>query len=406
MKTEEIRDAELREDPVPDEPVADAPDETPDRAGGLRWRLWSSRSRRTRILTVLVAALLVIGGAGTAWLYSGRAILGVHAGEAPLSFLPTWLPANVALAYGDRSVTVAELDEHVEMLRALYGVEAPSGKRMDAFRRDVAKSYAVSLVLDDASADRGIRVADKQARDTLSRFVSERLGAGPDAYAQFIGTLADTGTSERVVLEELKRRLAMTQLFDAVTRDIGAISDGAVRSAYAHRKDQLANPERRRISNIVVETEDDARQVLRDLSGKADFADIASRSSLDTSTRHKAGDLGTLGLDQLEKDYGATAFRAGEGELFGPVKTQHGWNVGRVEKVVPAEPAQFAEIKDDLKTQLRSEAALDRWRAWLRDTIADAGVRYAAEYRPADPSAPPDTSPVEPQAPAPGNGPR
>lgn len=402
MKTEEIRD-----EAALNEPVTEAPEKEPtDPSATTRRRWWSTRSRRIRIVTMVIAALFVIGGAGTAWLYSGRSILGVHAGEGPLSFLPTWLPDGVALEFGDRSVTVDELDQHVDMLRALYGVEPPTGKRTDAFRRDVAKSYAVSLVLDQAAADRGIRVADKRARDTLSRFVADRLGAGPDAYAQFIGTLADSGTSERVVLDELQRRLAMTQLFEAVTRDVGAVSDQDVRDAYAARKDQLATPERRRISNIVVETKDDARQVLRDVSGGTDFADAAARRSLDASTSGKGGDLGAVGRDQLEKDYGSDAFDAAAGEVFGPVKTQHGWNVGRVEKVLPAEPVEFAKIKDDLKTQLRSEAALERWRGWLREAIADAGVRYADDYRPADPDAPPNASPVEPPKPALGDRPR
>ncbi|MGH2601298.1 MAG: peptidylprolyl isomerase [Thermocrispum sp.] len=59
-------------------------------------------------------------------------------------------------------------------------------------------------------------------------------------------------------------------------------------------------------------------------------------------------DLGALSADQLEKEYAKAAFETGEGELFGPVKTQHGWNVGRVTKIIPGEPAKFDAVKDDL----------------------------------------------------------
>lgn len=391
-----ITEEEIKDGAEPAEPAEAEPGKPAGRLSGLRGRLWRAWSRRTRIVVAVVTALLLAGAAGTGWLSSGRSIAGLHAGEGVLSFLPAWLPDGVAFRYGDHDVPIEELDRHVQMLRALYGVQAPHGKRLDRFRRDVAKSYAVSLILDDAAADHDIQVADKQARDTLTRFVGERLGAGPDAYSRFIATLADSGTSERVVLEELKRRLAMTRLFDTVTRDVGEPSDQDVRAAFDARQDHLATPERRRISNIVVQTKDDAAQVLRELEGGASFADVAARSSLDGSTRDKGGDLGTLSRDELEPDFADAAFAADAGEPFGPVRTQHGWNVGKVARVVPGAPARFDAIKDELRQELASERALTEWRAWLRAAIADADVRYADDYRPADPAAPPDTSPTEP----------
>lgn len=379
--------SEVGEQTVEPEPeVAD-----PEREAGA-----AKRPRRRKVIAALLALLLACAGAFP-WLQSGRAILGTHAGEGILSFLPGWLPDDVAFRYGDREVTVDELDRHVELLRALYGVQPPKGdKRMAAFKRDVAKSYAVSLILDDAAQRRGIEVADKQARDTLSRFVTERLGPGPEAYRQFISTLTDSGTSERVVLAELKRRLAMTQLFETITGGIAEPSDEAVRQAFTAREKDLAQPETRRLSNIVVETKDDAEQVLRELSGGASFADLAARSSLDGSTRDKGGDLGALSADQLEESYADAAFAAREDELFGPVKNQHGWNVGQVTAITPSRPAEFAAVKDDLKQRLHAEAALTTWRSWLHDAIADAKVAYADEFRPADPDAPPKTSPVDP----------
>lgn len=399
---EEVRDvAENAEENGPDEVE---PEES--RLVRLRDKLWTSRSRRTRIGAAILVVLLVVGGIGTAWLHSGRSVFGVHAGEGPLSFLPEWLPEGVAFQYGDQAITVEALDKHAEMLKALYGVQPPKGSKMDNFRRDVAKSYAVSLILDQAAADRGIKVADKQARDTLSRFVGERLGSGPDAYSQFIGSLADTGTSEQTVLDELKRRLAMTQLFEKETADIKDASDADVQKAFAERKNELATPERRQLSNIVVETKADAEQVAAALQKGKSFASEAKSNSLDGSTRDKGGDIGTIGRADLEPEYGKAAFGADKGDVFGPVKTQHGWNVGKVDKVVPGQPAEFEKIKKDLKDQLRTEATVSQWRGWLGDAIADADVRYADEYRPADPDAPPEESPADPSQQVPGQGPR
>lgn len=372
--------SETKDDPV-------AAGENP--RGGLWTRLRSWVSGRTR--TVLVAVLVVVltATAGGAWLHSGRSVFGAHAGAGVLSFLPDWLPGDVAFRYGEREVGIDELDGHIAMLSALYGVRPPAPERMGEFKRDAAKSYAVSLVLDDAAESRGIQVADKQARDTLSRFVTERLGPGPEAYSRFIGTIADSGTSERVVLEELSRRLSMAELFDQVTKVVKVPNERQVREAYQARQAELGRPEMRRISNIVVATRADADRVAAELRAGGEFEQLARRDSMDGSTRDRGGDLGSLAREQLEPGYAGAAFSAGKGQTFGPVRTQHGWNVGIVRTIAEPKPADFDAVKEELTGQLHAEAALTEWRSWLRDAIADADVQYAEEYRPADPDAPP-----------------
>lgn len=363
-------------------------------------RRWLPRARRARIAAACVVALVLVSGTGLVWLQSGRSILGTHAGEGVLAFLPDWLPDDVAFRYPGRDVTVYELNQHVEMLRALYGIEPRAKAQLrDTFRRDAAKSYAVSLELDRAARDAGITIADKQARDALGKIVAEKLGEGPQAYPEFIRTLADKGTSEQVVLQEVKRRLAMGRLFNQVVADVGEVTDAQVEAAFEKRRGSLGTPQLRRIANIVVRTEDAAKSVVTDVRSGTAFADAARAHSLDASTKDDGGDLGELNKEQLEPGYGDAAFAAAKGAVFGPVRTQHGWNVGLVRAVIPSQPAEFAAVADDLRQALQDEAYLQRWRSWLKGMITSAGVRYAEEYRPADPDAPPDVTPDRPGAP-------
>ncbi|SNR82326.1 peptidyl-prolyl cis-trans isomerase C [Haloechinothrix alba] len=364
------------------------------RAGkSVRWP--RARGGRAAVAAALVVALLATGG--YFWLQSGRAVFGTYAGEGVLSFVPAWLPDDVAFRYGENLVTEEELDEHTDMLRSLYGISAPSdGEERQQFDKDVAKSYAVSLVLQRAAQQREISVPDKQARDTLTRFVSDRLGEGPEAYNQFIQSLSEQGTSEEVVLDELKRRLLIAELSDAVAGDVGKVTDQEVEKAFDERKEELGTPERRAISNIVVGTEDEAERVLEQVRSGTPFAEVAREVSLDGSTRDDGGDLGTVSERQLEESYAQVAFEAEQGELFGPVKNQHGWNVGRVDEIHSPEPAEFDEIKDQLAQQLRTEAALEKWRSWLGERIAEADIVYADEYRPEEPEALPTMPPTSP----------
>ncbi|HEY3469098.1 MAG TPA: peptidyl-prolyl cis-trans isomerase [Amycolatopsis sp.] len=346
------------------------------------------RGRRGRILTVLVLVVL-LGGTGLAW-WSARA---------------DDLPDDAVFAYGGRIETVAQLQERIQTLKALYGVQPPDAQdtaKSDAFRRDTAKAVAVGMVLDQAAHDRGIVIADKAARDVLTRFISQQIGEGPEARSKFVQALGTTGTSEDAVLEEIKRQLAVSQLFDSVTRG-SSVGDGEVTDAFAKRKAQLDTPERRQLGNIVVKTKEEADQALTDLKAGTPFETVVAQRSLDGATRDKGGDLGQVTAAQLEDGYAKAAFAAPVGGLFGPVQTAHGWNVGRVRQVLPPQPAVFDQVKDQLKQQLTLEKALATWRGWLGAQLANANVRYVDSYRPADPAAPPQEAPG--WSPAPGQVP-
>lgn len=369
---------------VPTERVVKATTALTRAPDAVRGRLAGAR-RRTRILlaAALVAVLAVLGG-GFAW------------------WQATALPDAAAFRIGDRVVTVDELDRQVDTLRALYGVQPPADPAAtDGFRRDAAKSYAVAIVLDDAALDQGVQIADKAARDVLDRFVAGQLGEGPDARRRFVEALGNAGTTEQAVLDEVKRQMSVAQLMDRVTTDV-SVSDEDVQREFDARRDQLATPEKRHLANIVVPDRQAADQAAARVRAGEPFAAVAQSVSLDQSTRDKGGDLGDVARSQLEQGYGDAAFGTAQGGVFGPVQTQHGWNVGTVLRVTASVPAQLDAIRDRFRASLEVERSTAQWRDWISQRITDADVDYADDYRPADPEAAPDAA----GAPAAPGGPR
>ncbi|MET8249155.1 peptidyl-prolyl cis-trans isomerase [Streptomyces sp. NPDC005202] len=393
--TDGIVDTEEAEDIAGAEEVEEAagPEEVEDtaaeRSGRLRrlvtvgGRLRVPRLKRAKALLAIVLVLLLGGGTGGYfWWKSGE------------------LPDGVAFRVGGKMVPVDDLNKEMDTLRALYGVRRPSdAKALDRYWRDGAKALAVSVILDDAERARNIKIADKAARDVLSRYISQQIGEGPSAQDEFFRVLGNAGTSEVAVLTEIKRQLALNQLFDQVTAG-QSVTDQQVRKAFDQRRDQLGTPERRHLRNIVVRTKEEADQVLADIRAGAAFKDVAKRTSLD-STGPSGGDLGELSRDQLDDRYRGPAFAAQPGTVFGPVHNEHGWNVGRVDQVLPPIPAKFAQVKGQLKDTLLLEKSLGVWRRWLAEQIKHADVQYADRYRPADPAAPPGDESVPGNAPAP-----
>ncbi len=83
-------------------------------------------------------------------------------------------------------------------------------------------------------------------------------------------------------------------------------------------------------SHILVKGEGEAYLILKALREGGKFEDIAKEKSLCPS-RRKGGNLGWFGRGQMVKEFETAAFGGKKGQVLGPVKTQFGYHLIRVE---------------------------------------------------------------------------
>jgi peptidyl-prolyl cis-trans isomerase C len=375
-KPDDKPDDKARSIDLPPVPPADAP----AKSGGFPL----PKSTKARVLSaVALVAVICLGVGGYLWYNS------------------THVPSDVAFRVYGQDVSITELTDEVQTDQALYGFVAPTdGPKLDQFHKDFAKATAVSMVVDHAAAARNIVVADRQASDTLARYITQVYGPGDDGHTKFVAELANKGTSEPKVLAELKRQITLTQLTQQVTSGI-QVSDQEVQQYFDTHQAQLGTPELRDLHNLVVATQAQGDQVVAQLKAGANFEQLAQKDSLDDSTKLQGGELGTVSAQQLEPAYSAAAFATPVNGIFGPVQGAHGYNVGRVVAITPPGSAVFAQIKDQLREQLIEQRAADKWRQFLGEQIKDANVVYNSVYRPADPDALPSVGGAPQPAPAP-----
>ena len=84
-----------------------------------------------------------------------------------------------------------------------------------------------------------------------------------------------------------------------------------------------------RASHILVESEDKAKLIIKELEEGKDFAELADLYSMCPSKRD-GGDLGYFGEGVMVKPFEEAAFALKKGEISKPVETQFGWHVIKV----------------------------------------------------------------------------
>ena len=145
-----------------------------------------------------------------------------------------------------------------------------------------------------------------------------------------------------------------------------AVSEDELRAEYERR---YANGDQQEYhaSHILVEDEEQARQLIEQIDQGADFAELAAEHSIDPGTGPRGGDLGWFQPgDMVEPFSQALQQLEPEQHTAEPVQTQFGWHVIRLEATREAEAPEFARVEPNLRQMLaqqRIEQQLDTLRA-------------------------------------------
>ncbi|MDR2406078.1 MAG: SurA N-terminal domain-containing protein [Deltaproteobacteria bacterium] len=91
-----------------------------------------------------------------------------------------------------------------------------------------------------------------------------------------------------------------------------------------------------------------------------DFATVAKEVSEDDSTKAQGGSLGTLNKGATVKEFEDAAFGEGAqnpGKVIGPVETNFGYHLIKVDSVTPASTRPFEEVKADIEKRIQTRKA-------------------------------------------------
>jgi peptidyl-prolyl cis-trans isomerase C len=84
-----------------------------------------------------------------------------------------------------------------------------------------------------------------------------------------------------------------------------------------------------RASHILVKTEQEANDLLKQIKTGKDFGELAKNCS-DCPSKRQGGDLGFFSRGQMVKEFENAAFSMSKGEVSNPVKTQFGYHLIKV----------------------------------------------------------------------------
>jgi peptidyl-prolyl cis-trans isomerase C len=130
-----------------------------------------------------------------------------------------------------------------------------------------------------------------------------------------------------------------------------AVTEAQAKAAYEEQIAKLTPEPEVRARHILVKTEQEAKDLVKQLKGGADFTELAKKSS-DGPSAQTGGDLGYFSRGQMVKPFEDAAFALQKGQVSEPVQTEFGWHVIKVEDKRNRPLPSFEEVKDQLLASL------------------------------------------------------
>ena len=162
-------------------------------------------------------------------------------------------------------------------------------------------------------------------------------------------------------------QMAIRDLFKEVS-----VSDEEIKVYYDENQAQFKKGETVSAKHILVETEEKCNEILASITnGEKTFEDAAKEFSTCPSGQ-RGGDLGVFGKGQMVPEFEQAAFAAEIGQVVGPVKTQFGFHLIKVEARNEAEVAAFAEVKENIKRNLIQQ----KQNKVYSETVAELKEKY------------------------------
>lgn len=153
------------------------------------------------------------------------------------------------------------------------------------------------------------------------------------------------------------------------------VTDDEAKKFFDENPDQFMGQETVSASHILVDSEEKANELLAKITaGEVSFEDAARENSSCPSSR-EGGSLGEFGRGQMVPEFDTACFEMEVGELRGPVQTQFGYHLIRLDGKKAAETLHFGDVREAITRQL----TMEKQQAAYRSKINQLKILYPVE---------------------------
>jgi foldase protein PrsA len=224
-------------------------------------------------------------------------------------------------------------------------------QQYNTLKTQVLQFLIRSTWLDREATKEGVKVSDTDAQKSIDGLKKQQFPKEAD-YQKF---LIASGLTNADVLYQQRITLLQQKITDKVTKGKNNVTEAQIQAYYDKNRSKFSTPERRDLRLVLTKDKAKAQQAKDALESGQSWNSVAKKYSIDQASKSKGGQLKGVAKGQQEPALDAAVFKAKQGDLTGPVKTQFGWYVFDVSDVTKAKQQTFDQSKAQVKQLLSSQ---------------------------------------------------
>jgi foldase protein PrsA len=282
------------------------------------------------------------------------------------------LLAVVLTACGSNTTPAATVNGHIITVGDVeaFMAEETSSTDVPTFNDFLAAAIQLDIFFTAAEEQYGINPTEEEVTAEADRIYEQNSG-GQDRE-EF---LSAAGISEELLQQIARQQLVNTAVVEEMAKTVEPSEEDLAdaRKAAEYSASEVC------ASHILVETEEEATDVLERLDDGEDFADLAIELSLDTTSGANGGELECAPPSNYVDEFAEATMTAEIGVVTDPVQTQYGYHIIIVTDRTEADPATLpsdAELTEQIKPTLAQEAFAE----WYQGLMEAAEVVVEPEF--------------------------
>lgn len=319
----------------------------------------------------------------------------------------TQVPTGAIAAVGDGVVTQGQFDSIMDQAKAqAKAAKATFPKKgsynYNQYAAQVVEYLVSQEVINQAAAKKDFM--DATVQKVLKRDLKEKerlakpLKVTDKEVAESIAQFEEAYGGEKKLDEILKQQGMTRQDFKSFMRNqilsqhVAAhvvkgvtVAEQKIKDYYEKNIDDYQQPETRSARHILVKSKEKALEVRALLvadDSEESWKKLAQQYSIDPGSKETGGDLGEVTPGTMVPKFDKAAFALKVNVISQPVQTQFGWHIIQVTEITAAGKQSYADVKDDIKTQLLDERQRSVWAKWLEIAKTEAKIAYAKGFDP------------------------
>lgn len=261
--------------------------------------------------------------------------------------------------------------------------QALQGQNMTeaALRADIARSLMQRQLLGPIAL--GARVPEGVAREYANLLLERRTGSvgvvptaaltqGINPSDQQIAAFYQQNRSRFAIPERRVIRYAMISPEQIASR--AAATDAEIQSYYRENQAQYGSRQTRTLQQVVLQDQRAAQAFIQRVRGGTGFTDAASAAGFSANDITFANQSQQQFTQAANADVARQAFAAQQGSVIGPIRSELGFHVVRIEAVQATPARTIAQVRDEIAAAVAQRKTADLLSALItrvEDGIAD-----------------------------------